>query len=308
MKLLIGSRALKHFGEKYLSIADRTWDWDWICSFEDFRHDISDIGVKKVKQLGSNKAVIFSDKKISEYEIAYSNSSSSILLDIAKRDSSVATLSPNGIDYIATPDTIFALKKSHRYLKNSPAFLKTMIDYRHLRSMGCKIPNSLRDWYTLRVGETYNYKHPRLKSTTKDDFFKDDQVPYKYDHDTIHLAVKHLDQPAYNYFKPNTAEVECSREMFEALDEKVKLYSVLEESYVLALERSQIPAPGVITPKQSFLIALSKVCTSITSGWWREYAYENYFKVLDMYSDSYIDRFKSGVDSGLVKPFTKTKY
>jgi hypothetical protein len=49
-----------------------------------------------------------------------------------------------------------------------------------------------------------------------------------------------------------------------------------------------------------------KCCTSIASGFWREYAYENYFKVLNLYSDSYLDRFKYGLQSGIVKPFKGT--
>ena len=306
MKILIGSRALKHHGSEYLSKAKRTWDTDWIGSYPDYEEYKNSLSVKKLIPLNKGKKVaLFEPGGIHEFEIAWSDSVAAELLEIAKQDESVAV--KHGDDYIATPDLIFTLKKSHRYLKNSPHFMKTMLDYRHLRDAGCKVPDSLSDWYKKRVEETYNYKHPSLKQNKKN-FFKDDMVPYKYDHDTLHLAVKALDRPAYDYFKKNTAEVECSRELFEACDERTRLLSVLEESYVLALERSQIPAPGVITPKQSFMIALMKVCTSITSGWWREFAYENYFKVLDMYSDEYMDRFNAGLESGIVKPFEGSEH
>jgi hypothetical protein len=128
-----------------------------------------------------------------------------------------------------------------------------------------------------------------------------------YDHDTIHLSVKHLDRPAYTYFKPDQNEVFCDRGMFEACDEQTRLYAVLEESYVLALERSQIPFPNM-PRKQSFDMALEKVCTSITSGWFREFSWENYDKVQALYNDNYVDRLYQGVESGLVLPASGNKY
>ena len=52
-------------------------------------------------------------------------------------------------------------------------------------------------------------------------------------------------------------------------------------------------------------MALMKVCTSITSGWFREYAWENYDKVLDLYNelgeDDYVQRFQR--NAHLLKPF-----
>jgi len=56
-----------------------------------------------------------------------------------------------------------------------------------------------------------------------------------------------------------------------------------------------------------FEMALMKVCTSITSGWFREYAWENYQKVLDLYDslgeDDYVKRFEQ--NAHLLKPFVK---
>jgi len=52
------------------------------------------------------------------------------------------------------------------------------------------------------------------------------------------------------------------------------------------------------------------VCTSITSGWFREYAWENYDRVLDLYNslgdDYYIRRFVES--QHLLKPYTGEKY
>lgn len=70
---------------------------------------------------------------------------------------------------------------------------------------------------------------------------------------------------------------------------------------MLALERSQIPHAGNITPHASFLIALQKVCTSITSGWFREFAWEHYHEVRALYRDTYVPRFWEHARLGKVK-------
>jgi hypothetical protein len=58
----------------------------------------------------------------------------------------------------------------------------------------------------------------------------------------------------------------------------------------------------VKTPREAFDMALSKVCSSITSGWFREFCWENYDAIADLYSDDYVIKFECGVMSGLVKP------
>jgi hypothetical protein len=195
------------------------------------------------------------------------------------------------------------LKMSHRYLKDSPHFLKTMRDIHFMRKHGAVIQPEHEAFYKLRRAETYNYNHPKL-NTSKADFFQDVEI-YQYEHDTIHEAMKHLDKPAYSYFKHDQSEVFCDKGLFFSGDETIRLCSVLEETYVLALERSQIPHGKRVSPGWSFDKALEKVCTSITSGWFREYAWENYDKIQDMYDPNYVKRFHQGVESGVVKEFKK---
>lgn len=95
-----------------------------------------------------------------------------------------------------------------------------------------------------------------------------------------------------------------SKELFFAASERVRLCGVYEETCVLALERSQIPYDFKPDARWSFEMALMKVCTSITSGWFREYAWENYDKVLDLYDEmgenNYIERFNT--NKHLLKP------
>lgn len=208
---------------------------------------------------------------------------------------------------IPSVDVLYLLKMSHRFLKNSPHFLKTMKDIKYLRSIGAKINPRYASFYRERCKETYNYSHPKL-NVNKDKFFNNDDIEYIYDHDSIHEAVKHLDRPAYVYFKKDNEEVLCDKHKFLNLNENIKLYAVLEEAYVLALERSQIPfKERNIDPRKSFEIALMKVCTSITSGWFREYAWENYDNVFGLYNDKYAEIFFNKVKNKEVAFVQKNK-
>jgi len=307
MKLLIGGKALAHFGQEYLYPGRKpSLDTDWICSYDEYEHIVADRNERYVMiPLNRGKSIAYKSKTaIIEFEIAWEDSLAAELIELVQEHD--LAVEKDGY-LIAKPEVIFALKKSHRYLKDSPHFLKTMLDYKHLRDKcGCKVPEALQDWYKRREEDTYWYAHPNLK-VSKDEFFKDDAVPYEFDHDTIHLSVAHLDRPAYEYFKDDQAEVFCSKKKFWECDELTRLYAVLEESYVLALERSQIPTRGGCSRKKSFGMALMKVCSSITSGWFRAYAYENYFEVLKLYNDDYVDRFWKGVETGLVRKLTENE-
>jgi hypothetical protein len=226
-----------------------------------------------------------------------------------------------GVVRFADPNVVLTLKLSHRYLKNNPHFRKTMDDILALRGLGYSVPPELQDWFKRREKATYYYKHPSLERNKKQ-FFSGDGVEYKYEHDDIHAALATLPDPdwpfcmdedmqktspAYKYFQADGAEVKTDKKKFFDLPTHVKLLSVLEESYVLALERSQIPCNFEIAPRTSFLIALEKVCTSITSGWWREYAWEHYYQVLAMYNDDYVARFIKAEAEGRVRLYQGNK-
>lgn len=211
----------------------------------------------------------------------------------------------DGVGY-ADINTLYTLKMSHRFKKDSIHFYKTMSDIKYLRKLGATI--TCPEWYKAREKETYSYKHPAL-NVSKEDFFKDDNIPYKYDHDTIHLAVA-VDymSPAYNKFKPDENEVLCSKDMFDKCDYETKLLSVVEESMVLALERSLVPYDFKPDPREIFKYALMKVCTSITSGWWRDWAWENHDEALEYFDtelgEGYMrTKLEEGLSKGVVKNF-----
>jgi len=237
-------------------------------------------------------------KQIIEAEIAWEGSNQEKLLELV----SFSVTLKDGV-FIAPPEVLLTLKRSHRFLKNSPHFYKTMRDIKLLETIcadNLETHTKWKEWYAWREKDTYDYGHPKL-NVSKGEFFTD-SVPYKYDHDTIHEAVKELDRPAYKFFI--NGAVWCDKDLFFAQPERIKLLAVLEETYVLALERSQVPYPDT-DPEKSFRMALEKVCTSITSGWFREYAWNNYDKVVNLHQSHpknwYVNQFKIGLTTGTVK-------
>ncbi|XKX17455.1 hypothetical protein MVUOKPPV_CDS0058 [Klebsiella phage phi1_175008] len=305
--IMIGSRALemqlkRQDKELYRSCVDLDYlctEKEWLIQSVIHAHDEL---VELVERTGNKGHVKMVAGAHIEFDIAQPGDSTDLLIQYCKANPQSLFL--NNGDFVAPVDVLYLLKMSHRYKKNSPHFFKTMNDIHFMRSLGAKIPPELEEVFKLREKETYNYSHPNLDVKSKD-FFKGDEVPYVYDHDTIHEAVAVLGVPAYKSYMKDDSEVMTSKEKFFEQENHIRLLGVYEESCVLALERSQIPFNFEVPARQSFVMALSKVCTSITSGYFREYAWESFHIVMKFYEsigeDDYIKRFKA--NQHLVKPF-----
>ena len=296
--LLIGSAALAFVAE----LDREPKDADLIATIDEYEDFIAKHKQNLVSTYPVNKGkkliIFLKDTKPIEMEIAWPDSTAETLLNALSMEDLPTTNFLGQEVSVAPLHILYQLKMSHRFLKNSPHFLKTMKDIKFMRSLGAQI--TMPDWLKAREVETYDYKHPKL-NVSKDDFFKKDEgVTYVYDHDSIHEAVKRYDRPAYTYFKPENSQVLCDRAMFEASSREIQLASVVEEATVLALERSQIPFKDQVTPKWSFDMALMKVCTSITSGWWRSFAWEHYDEVQALYDENYVAKFWEAVKKGVV--------
>jgi hypothetical protein len=305
MLALIGSHALSVRAPHLLSRPPK--DWDFVGTFEDVNAALTKNRDQFASVLpkGSAKMIarVAGTGLPYEFELAWSGTAGAELLQLLRTDVDTTyeeVPAVPGLVAVPSVDVLYALKLSHRYLKNSPHFLKTMRDIQTMRAAGARVPDRYKDWFARREKETYSYGHPNLNQS-KAGFFSGDGVQYMYDHDTIHLAMAVHEKPAYTYFQKDGAQVAVDRKKWDALPLEYQLASVLEESYVLALERSQIPFGCKLSPRQSFEIALMKVCTSITSGWWREFAWEHYDAALARYDDAYVDRFWAAVRAGVVK-------
>lgn len=312
--LVIGSQALKK-----LNLVKDCTDLDIICTEKEFKEWIEgfkqDHDLKGVKPLKAGKYLI-TLKDYAELHIEGSDVVTRIIeVELAREGTTAKELLDEVGDGYADLDTLYMLKRSHKYLKDSPHFLKTMQDLQIMEMIGAKIPTHMSDWFVRREKETYHYKLPSL-DTTKDKFFNKEESFYEFDHDDIHKAVALGSKPAYLNFLEEGQQVKCSKDMFFSLTEQQKLNAVVEESMVLALERSYIPNRKEANPSKPFdndywfEFALKKVCTSITSGWFREYAWDNYNRAVALYKFSridYVSEFESTLFWGYISPFNGDK-
>lgn len=308
--LIVGSYALR--GENYLRKPN---DIDVVCYKADFQKIVKELRTKdfhiREMMFTSSGAYVKANRKgerliveCSFLDVEHQLQESDKELYQHCVNSNVRWATPIGVAFIAPISIVYLMKYSHRFKKDSPHFLKTRQDIRDLENSDETLSYAWTDtnWCAMlkrREQATYTNTLPKL-NTSKHKFFTD-SVPYKYDHDTIHEAVKLLDKPAYQYYMKDGEQVMCDMEKFKTQPEIVKLYGVLEESYVLALERAIIPFGT--DPKRAFDIALEKVCTSITSGVFREYAWRNYFKVQELYHESFVQKFNTALAAGKILPY-----
>lgn len=293
--ILIGSRALLFRAPLILN--RKPEDFDFIGREGEILKWLDDNSISNFVR--EDNRIVVQDQQI-EFDIIQPNSSNEMFESIVKNDSQ--TIDSKEFGLIPNLDLLFCLKASHRYLKNSPHFWKTAIDYHRMKSVGAKIRPEYMEFFKLREKETYaRQAHPKLNVNKKEFFDESFGVKYTVVHDDIHLSVKRAEKPAYEYFKKDNEEVMCDKEKFFSCSKEIQINSILEESMVLSIERSLLPHPGIMTPKQAWMFALSKVCSSITSGWWREFAYENIFEAIRHYPEGYWEKFQNDLKNGAVR-------
>lgn len=196
------------------------------------------------------------------------------------------------------------MKNAHKhfYLGKYRKSFKHLLDYSNLlehiqlTEEEKQISYEYRKWLIEYVynNDSRLLHFPKLNKT-KDQFFNDN-VTYYVDHDLIHEKVAIGDKPAYTYCL--TGEVMFSNKLFNNLEFDKKVHMVLEESFVLALERALIPMfkgetylPAV-TPDEAFKYALVRVATNITSGDFRDFAADNFQAIYNIYKVQHTKYYK----------------
>jgi hypothetical protein len=294
--LIVGSEAAIHQGlipaRRKLDtdiFATVTGAWQWM--------DQNEFYPEKCDETGKGFTYFSEDGRILEVECT------SMCNNIANI---YARMQETQIDGYASPEWLYFLKMSHRFKKDSPHFMKTMHDIIQMRRKGIGMPANSEELFKERERLTYNYGHPKL-NVNKGSFFKGDEVPYQYDHDSIHRVVAVDGAPAYTKYMQDGAEVMCSKDKFFAVDHRVRLLGGLEEALVLTAERSLIPHNFKPNPHQMFEFALQKVCTSITSGWFREWCWDHYYEIVRLYQKevalTWVKKLRRGIDNGSVLPY-----
>lgn len=207
---------------------------------------------------------------------------------------------------VVYPEVLLQIHLSHRYKRNTNVikWLSKFNILSQLPASGKLSLDAAADLATIlsiRTKLTMLYKHPKLNQR-KVDFFVDGTRLYVYDHDSIHEVVKLGAVPAYTKFLKLGAEVECDVNRWKALEYHEQINAVVEECMVLAIERCLIHHPQV-HPIAAFAKAYNKVCTSITSGWFREFASKNKEAVFRSVPVDFWDRFQVAVQRNEVAMF-----
>lgn len=323
MVLIIGSMALR-FHQGQMDITKNITDIDVVGTLDDveaFAEDVAEcVGGRAFARVPQR---VFDGRGLA---IAYdvTNKKQSHIIHV---DGEILTLKPDNISapmyeygiqngvkihvfgadvVIAPPELLWALKESHKYKKdtNVPRHaLEQMEILFIMASTNRHVPEHIKEWVADREKCTLT-KAPKLNQS-KQDFFVDGAALYEWDHDSIHEAVKLGNVPAYREFMVDGAEVLTSRDKWEQLSPNRQLDAAYEEALVLTLERSLIPYRSKgLDYQRAFHMGLSKMCTTITSGWFRAWAWNHYWDIiLKRFNPQHIDDFFVKLDAGQVKRF-----
>lgn len=131
----------------------------------------------------------------------------------------------------------------------------------------------------------------KLNKSVKD--FFDDAVTKKYDHDILHEIVAYHDKPLYTKMQNDSSIAMCYQNKWNEFIYEDKCKCVSEETMVIAIERFLVPNDWNYPYKLAYLKALEKVCTTLTSGWFRDFAIDNYPLIVNLFDANKFDNAKN---------------
>ena len=135
-------------------------------------------------------------------------------------------------------------------------------------------------------------KQKDMKLNVDKQRFFDDNIPKKFEHDYLHELVAFYDKPLYTRINADEQEVMCCKDKWACLSHQDKVRCVQEEAYVIALERWLIPQNFQGNYRGAYFKAVQKVCTTLTSGWFRDFAIDNWEAICDNYDKAVLTKAK----------------
>lgn len=213
--------------------------------------------------------------------------------ELAKNYSTDQTVDFNGHTlHVMSMTGLAIMKRSH--LWRTVGFDKHIIHYHKWLKPNTQFTDTDLDLIGRRSDahrEMFGDRRPSLNMSV-DEFF-DDAVKKKYDHDRIHELVAFGDRPLYESLQRDSSKAWCERDLWDSLSYDLKLKCVAEEIMVIAIERFMIPSGWTHSPKSAYNKALTKVCTNLTSGWFRDFAIDNHRELFIMCPESRIMALKN---------------
>lgn len=207
---------------------------------------------------------------------------------------------------VVTPYGIYNIKISHsfwnvKWAKTTKDIL-TLQETCGFRKTDVYLVESLREYWETVHGSK---KHIKLDKPTEM-FFKD-SVKRKYNHDSIHEAIKYHHIPWHEALRTDKSKVYIPRANFESLTYDEKLEVCREEIYVTALERfwigrmldeeedSDRKRYKEMFSENYYREALKKLVTTMTKGWFPLFIMENLIDLKEPDID-YIEKFHQNID------------
>jgi hypothetical protein len=307
--LIVGSKALKHH---FPNIDREVKDIDIIGTNDDIKYLINALNPRKVRETENittlidiqNKNEFFNTKNV---EILNADNSEALRKYI-NYDTHNGTLG-NGLRF-ASPEVILSLKKSHIHFPIK--FDKHITDYclliNHFNGV-----DKLSDITKLNFKETEmrvgKLRTPSLNKSTKEFFGQSDgYVQTFFVHDDIHRVMAHYDKPLYERMQKDPTLAKCEKDMWNEFTFEDKCKCVLEEAYVIALERKILPSmfggKKWVSSEEAINWSLMRVCTTLCSGWFRQFATDNYLKIKEYINKDYVEKFLTDYQNGrIIKNF-----
>lgn len=314
--IVIGSKSLLFRLEQTPEIQERynNSDFDVIMSFKDFsawqKENKQYLKSLFPREENKYKAIVEKDgvRKQYEIELGFGETSSTFLLNHIDEVTDGTITGLFGETYhTLKPEYQLLTKRSH--LIYPVHFEKNINDYHTLKSfIGDFVRNeNMELYYKLRSDEAKvrfsKFKTPSLNVTNEDFFSSKLAVEHYFVHDDIHEVMKHHDKPVYEMMKRDFNLAKCEKDMFFELPYQYQVQAVQEEAYTIALERYIIPqVEGFEDYFSCYKRAVLRICTTLCSGWFRDFAIENYTKAIEWYNPNFVEIFKKAVENGEISP------
>lgn len=314
--VIAGSQAMKF---RFPDFPREPQDTDVICPYDKFHEaaSMNDGRIEYVKEK-TNSAIIKYKEFGTPIEYLFSDGSKSLELILDQLCDET--------DYLPV-QVQYSLKKAHIHFPIK--FQKHISDLMFLRSKlreirGVSLDQDLNSETDLleefpaltqlhfeetekRVGKL---KTPKMNQTADEFFGKSKKfVTSYYLHDDMHKAVAHTGhKPVYEMILKKDSEVETDINEWSKLTLQGKIWCVLEEVYVIALERKILPQQfssdeelilqmNTYTPKEAFDWALMRVCTTLCDGFFRDFAVRAYDEIQKQYNPNYVELFFTNIKS-----------
>lgn len=269
MDVLIGSRALEHWNSNFKT-RDNS-DWDIITD-------------KPKEYFNGLRVEIHSPNDLNNIEMIQNFTNNDHVVEI------------NGFKFKPMDMMgLIILKRSH--LWREWGFQKHITHYTQYMNVNSKLDDIVNNPFCKRrielTKQMVKQPHPSLNKSNKS--FFDDPVNKIYDHDWIHELTAYTDAPMYTKMKRNFESAWCEKDMWDLFTHEQKIMCTCEEIYVISCERFLIPNDWPKTYFRAYHSSLQKVCTTLTSGWFRDFAIDNYSELLNMYDKDKFDDIKGKI-------------